>query len=62
MVNPLEILPILALALAIALLPLLADRPPGPQKKSSRDEPASDLPHSDIDLGVPSAGMQRDGL
>lgn len=29
MVNPLEIMPVLALALMIVVIPLLADRPPG---------------------------------
>jgi hypothetical protein len=29
MVNPLEVLPVLLLALSIVLLPLLSDRPPG---------------------------------
>ena len=49
MVNPLDILPVLALALAIALLPLLADRPPG-QHQDSRDEPDPGVAHPDIAL------------
>ena len=61
MVNPLEILPILALALAIALLPLLGDRPPAP-RRTSRDEPASGVAHSGIDFGASSADTQQEGL
>jgi hypothetical protein len=30
MVNPLKIMPVLALVMMITLLPLLADGPPGP--------------------------------
>jgi hypothetical protein len=47
MVNPLDILPILALALAIACLPLLSDGPPGREQSSRKRFPEPDFETND---------------
>ena len=47
MIDPCEVLPVLALALAIVLLPLVADRPP---QRSTTHQPANQVAGaSDID-------------
>jgi hypothetical protein len=57
MIDPFEVLPVLALALAIALLPLLGDKPPRTTHSSRLHRKSSPLPNGP----ARSAGRARDG-